>query len=301
MNKIKLCAVMVCYNNFDNITKLLDLEISNVSLYKCIVINRDIVLPLNYTSAIHNRYAILHNGNIGKLAGAYNKALEFIMANWADTEFVLFIDDDTPLINISSYVNSILLHKLFLKPNVASLSGAYVDLNTNLRACYYKPTTYIPSSWPRNLTNSFKVGFNINSLSIWRLKAIIDVGLFDEILGLDHIDTDYCIRARLRGWQLFIIGNVLFLHQIGNRIRGVFFFFIFQTTNHSALRRKSIGFGSGVLLRKYFFIMPSVPILMLLRLIYESAGIILLENNRKFSKLYYLINGFFRGILNVKL
>jgi GT2 family glycosyltransferase len=43
-----------------------------------------------------------------------------------------------------------------------------------------------------------EVAFVINSMAIWRFEALAQIGRFNELLAIDHIDTDYCLRARHR-------------------------------------------------------------------------------------------------------
>ena len=62
------------------------------------------------------------------------------------------------------------------------------------------------------------VSFIINSFSIWPKKTILKIGNYDEKLAIDHIDTDYCMRASKLGIPIFINNAVTFEHTIGNRV-----------------------------------------------------------------------------------
>ncbi|MEM6374602.1 MAG: glycosyltransferase family 2 protein [Pseudomonadota bacterium] len=44
-----------------------------------------------------------------------------------------------------------------------------------------------------------------------------DVGRFDEALFIDFVDTEWCLRARARGYRCFIARNARMTHQIGER------------------------------------------------------------------------------------
>jgi rhamnosyltransferase len=43
------------------------------------------------------------------------------------------------------------------------------------------------------------VAFVINSMSVWRWLRCAQIGRFNEALAIDHVDTEYCLRARACG------------------------------------------------------------------------------------------------------
>jgi len=69
----------------------------------------------------------------------------------------------------------------------------------------------------RDLTEPVAVSFLINSMSLWRLDALRRIGPYDERLAVDHIDTDYCLRASALGYRLMLNPAVAFEHAIGAR------------------------------------------------------------------------------------
>jgi len=138
-----------------------------------------------------------------------------------------------------------------------------------------------------------RVTFIINSMSVWRRQALSAIGVFDERLGVDHVDTDYCLRAALAGLSVYVDADIEFAHSIGERRRYKAMGVAMQAGGHSAARRRSIGRSTALLGWQYGLRFPAFAALCASRLLYETLGIVIAED-RKWAK----VTGLWRGVVD---
>jgi rhamnosyltransferase len=62
------------------------------------------------------------------------------------------------------------------------------------------------------------VDFLISSGSLISLDAFDDIGRFDEELFVEHVDTDWVLRARAKGYRLFGVANAQLDHTFGEAV-----------------------------------------------------------------------------------
>lgn len=65
--------------------------------------------------------------------------------------------------------------------------------------------------------------FLISSGSLLPLAAIETVGLMDEGLFIDHVDTEWCFRAKANGFQLFGVCDAIMTHALGMQQKEIWF------------------------------------------------------------------------------
>jgi rhamnosyltransferase len=91
----------------------------------------------------------------------------------------------------------------------------------------------------------------ITSGSLLSLEAYAAIGPFRNEFFIDHVDTEYCFRARAAGFRVIETRRPLMSHTIGaptvHRMLGK----TTWTTNHSPDRRYYIARNNTVLLREY--------------------------------------------------
>lgn len=59
----------------------------------------------------------------------------------------------------------------------------------------------------------------ITSGALTNLRALEKIGSFDEMLFIDSVDCDYCIRAQLCGFKLIQFAAVFMNHEMGTTVR----------------------------------------------------------------------------------
>jgi rhamnosyltransferase len=237
----------------------------------------------------------LHGGNVGGLAGAYNSALRWLRMHQAAAQQVVFLDEDSDPASLSAFLQDSDTRAALAQPHTAAVSPAYRDRATGLRGRYMWLRRFKLGFNPREFSGLREVAFLINSMSVWRLAAISQVGAFNEGLAVDHVDTEFCLRARQQGLHMYVNGSFEFAHAIGERRRYKFFGMEVQAGGHSPQRRYMIGRNTAWLARRWLLREPAFAALCLARLAYEAVGITLAEPQAG-AKLWALLRGVASGL-----
>jgi rhamnosyltransferase len=90
----------------------------------------------------------------------------------------------------------------------------------------------------------------ISSGSLLSLEAYTRIGPFREDFFIDHVDTEYCARARSLGFRIVRTLRPLMTHSIGKPTQHRLLWMKKWTSNHSADRRYYITRNHTVLLRE---------------------------------------------------
>src|SRR5258708_19192131 len=91
----------------------------------------------------------------------------------------------------------------------------------------------------------------ITSESLVPLKAHAVVGPFREAFFIDHVDTEYCFRARAKGYRVIRTRKPIMSHAIGAITRHPVLWLNKWTFNHTADRRYYIARNDTIMLREY--------------------------------------------------
>ncbi|NRF66820.1 glycosyltransferase [Aquincola sp. S2] len=243
---------------------------------------------------------VLHNANAGALAGAYNRALEHLLGRPPGLQQVVLVDEDSDATVLQALLADAKVQALLADPHTAAVAPAYCDRATGLRGKHIQLGRWRLRYLPRRFDGLQPVAFVINSMSVWRLAALQAIGPFDEGLRVDHVDTDYCLRARRAGLQVWLHGSHEFRHAIGERRRYRLFGRELQAGGHAPQRRYLIGRNTAWLGRRYLWREPAFAFLCLTRLAYEAVGIVMAEPQRV-AKLGALLRGMLVGLLSRRL
>lgn len=243
---------------------------------------------------------LLHQGNRGGLAGAYNRALRHLQeavdaAALTPPRQIVFVDQDSDPAVLGAFLADPEVRALLARDDVAAVAPAYRDRATALRARYVELGHWRLQHLPREFSGLRQVAFVVNSMSVWRSAALAQLGDFDEQLAIDHVDTEHCLRARQQGLSIWVHGNHVFAHAIGQRRRYRLLGRELQATGHGPARRRLIGRNTVLLMKRWGWREPAFARLCLLRLAYEAAGIVLAEDQRA-CKLAALLGGSVQGL-----
>lgn len=91
--------------------------------------------------------------------------------------------------------------------------------------------------------------FLISSGCLISLRVISDIGLLDESLFIDHVDTEWFLRAKSKGYSSFGICNAIMNHNLGDYLFSFWFGKKRTLPIHSPLRHYYI-FRNSILLYK---------------------------------------------------
>jgi len=248
----------------------------------------------NLCSRFGARY--LHHANAGGLAGAYNLALVRLGTLRAPAQTVLLLDEDSDVGTLPAFLADPETSRILALPDTAAISPAYRDRATGLRGRYMRLRRFQLGFNPREFAGVRDVAFVINSMSVWRSEALQRIGPFNEDLAIDHVDTEYCLRARNCGLHVYVHGSHEFPHAIGERRCYRFLGLDVQSGGHAPARRYLIGRNTLWLARQWLWREPAFAALCLLRLSYEAIGIVAVED-RASVKLWALLRGAASGLV----
>lgn len=235
-------------------------------------------------------------GNVGALAGAYNRALAHLrQPDSGGIDQVVLLDDDSDASVLGRFLDDALVARLLASPRTAAVAPAYRDRATGLRGRSIVLDRWRLRYLERQFSGLREVAFVINSMSVWRRDALERIGPFDETLALDHVDTDYCLRARALGLSVSVHGDHEFAHSIGQRRRYRFLGRELQAGGHAPWRRHLIAKNTLLLARRWMGREPAFAFLCLTRLAYEGVGILAAEDD-KAAKLAALVRGAMAGL-----
>ena len=242
------------------------------------------------------RVTVLHNANRGGLAGAYNAAIAFLREHAIATRYVVFIDDDSDTAVLAAFLRDTETQALLVRADTAAVAPTHRDRATGLRAAHLRLTRWRWRQLPREQRGMYRVSFVINSMSAWRMETLLSVGEHNEWLGVDHVDTEYCMRATAQGLSIYIHGDHEFAQSIGERRTYRLLGRQLQSGGHSPARRYSIGRTTTWLALRYAGSQTGFAALCGARLGYEAVGILMAEDERM-AKVGALVKGSGAGVL----
>lgn len=296
-NKKKVGCVIVTFNpDIKHILKLVNILIEDGEL-EVIVIdngsnNKNELVKLNGICSLiclEKNYGIAFAQNVG-----IKKCFEYHL------DYIVFFDQDSFVAN--DYVHKLKNEMIVLesRSNVATLGPVFKDSRYGFFYDVIKLNSFgirkkIKGS---DISGFQEVSFIISSGSIVSRKAFELVGLMDEDLFIDYVDTEWCLRAVNKNLKVFVTGDVLMSHAIGDKFLK---FMKYNIPVHSSFRRYY-----RIRNALYFFRMPHVPVIMKLRdVIYNTIhqGIIILKSEDKlnnFSVYFKAVKDGLRYILTHK-
>ena len=65
--------------------------------------------------------------------------------------------------------------------------------------------------------------FLVSSGSLLPVAALEKVGLMDESLFIDHVDTEWCFRAKAKGLRIYGVCGAVMTHTLGDQLKEVWF------------------------------------------------------------------------------
>jgi rhamnosyltransferase len=137
----------------------------------------------------------------------------------------------------------------------------------------------------------------ITSGSLLPLATYAVVGPFREEFFIDHVDTDYCFRARAKGYLVIKTRRPLMSHAIGAPTQHQLLWMNKWTTNHTADRRYYIARNGTVVLREYGHYAAGLWALKSLARCFRLCKRIALYENDRAGKIAAVALGLWDGML----
>lgn len=120
---------------------------------------------------------------------------------------------------------------------VAAVGPSYRDAKDGTLAPFFRFSFLgMRRVWPSAQDPVVEVDFLISSGSLVSLEALASIGLMDEGLFIDHVDTEWCLRAQTLGFSLYGTANTQMRHSLGDRRQKLWFFRMYQVPFHAPFR-----------------------------------------------------------------
>lgn len=195
---------------------------------------------------------VMMSANLG-LGAAQNAGIQ--LAREAGATHVLILDQDSqPMSDMVDRLLAACNQFQSLGLPVAAVAPVYEDKKTGTRSGFvtlgwldYKKQFVSPEQAP------VEVDFVISSGSLIPMSALNEIGLIDEKLFIDHVDTEWCMRALSKGFKLFGVPSARMFHSLGDKRKRVWFLRWRNVPYHSPFRYYYM-LRNGVLLRKRNYI-----------------------------------------------
>lgn len=164
--------------------------------------------------------SVLGTGINEGVAAAQNRGIRHASAHGAGL-IMLFDDDSLPA---SDYVARLLegLRRVrAADAKVAAVGPWAYDERDPGSALVFGDTRWGPRRAHRVRGPSVPVAFLLASGCLIDARALADIGPMREDLFIDHIDLEWGLRARAKGWALYALTDVPMAHRLGTDVRRV--------------------------------------------------------------------------------
>lgn len=215
------------------------------------------------------------------IAAAQN--LGVAQAAESGAEYILFFDQDTQI--YPGYVDGLIKDFADIArtdPLIASIGPVFTDSRYGF---YYKVIQINRFGLrkkinPEKYPSPFSTTLIISSGSMMPLSAFKSIGYMDESLFIDYVDTEWCLRAKEKGYNIYVSTSSRMNHAIGDKMVSIL---SFNVPVHSPFRRYYRVRNAFFLLR-----MRHVPKLMAMReIIFNTLHQIILIITQKQRKEYF--------------
>jgi rhamnosyltransferase len=228
--------------------------------------------------------------NIG-LAFAQNRGIEHARRLGAD-EILLMDQDSVPY----PFMVDLLSQALRNMPGAAAAGPCSIDLRTGHKSHFLvEEGTKITICNPELLATvrSVEVAHLIASGTLLRASSLPTIGLMRGDWFIDHIDTEWCLRARNQGWKVIAVPAAHLGHSLGDKVSKVWWGRIRHISHHSPLRHYYM-FRNTVLLNKLPYVPLHWKIFHLRRLVQIFLYFVVLAPEKS-SRIKMMVKGIFDG------
>ncbi len=158
--------------------------------------------------------ALDHNYGLGK---AYNIGIS--LARSLKAVFVLLMDHDSiPETNMLHELHSAFIDLEKQGKLVCAVGPRYRDyVSSQLSQFVVVGEFGLTRSLCDQSTRYVRADFIISSGSLISIKSLDQIGNMDEDLFIDHIDTEWCFRAKSKGFEIYGICDAIMQHSLGER------------------------------------------------------------------------------------
>jgi rhamnosyltransferase len=231
--------------------------------------------------------------NLG-IANALNAGIEKAIAMGINQIFLF--DQDSRV--ESCFFSKMIKFKETCPQDTIICAPDFLDINTGTLARFAKlhRWTYTTVCGQGSL-DPLDVTFVITSGSLLDIPLYRRIGPFREDYFIDHVDSEFCLRAATKGLKIIVNPGVVLKHAIGQRSLHRVMGIVIKPNHHNSVRRYYIARNGIRTTIDYVDKIPSILVLNSARLIHDLLGICFFEEDR-WRKIRATGLGFLDGIRN---
>jgi rhamnosyltransferase len=285
LEKKNVCAVVVAYHPDEGLEKRID-GISEQVDRVVIVDNHSSAEKggvIDRISEKEGMHLIRNAGNLG-VAAALNEGM--LWARQHGYPWAFLFDQDSVLVEGALDALAGVLKSYGETGSLAVLGCNYRDVNTGM--VHYPDESASGIAWRERKTV-------ITSGSMVSVRVYNDIGPFRDAFFIDHVDDEYCLRARRRGYKVISTCKPLMLHSVGAATMHKLLWKRPGTTNHAPFRRYYMTRNHIILIKEYCAVEP--------RWVYDtvhsrmkSLVLMCLFEKQRPAKIRNVLKGFIHGV-----
>jgi rhamnosyltransferase len=124
---------------------------------------------------------------------------------------------------------------------LAAVGPATIDSRTGETAFFVVENAGLPKRWKlpasaKECPKYVEVGFLIASGTLIPMDVIRHIGKMRSSYFIDHVDTEWCFRAKAAGYILLGVPAAKLSHSLGDTVKKIWFFGPRQVMYHKPLR-----------------------------------------------------------------
>lgn len=229
-------AVLVTYNpSFEDLKSAIYAVSSQVSDI-FIVDNASSSFLLQWFDEFNNSQSaakihILQQENNLGIAAAHNIGIRQAVALGA--KYVLLLDQDSQVASEMVVQLRSAFYELSEQQGIeiAALGPQYQDVENGVLSDFIHTGLFPSHRVHTDNPNIVDADFLVSSGSLIPVSAIEIVGMMDESLFIDGVDTEWCFRAKSKGFQIFGLYGALMTHSLGERRKEIPWFWRKRTVS----------------------------------------------------------------------
>lgn len=213
-------AIVTYYPDIDKLHQVIEAVLPQVQHVAILDNTADQVAAAKIANCAPSGVSYRSLGSNKGVAAAHNQAIR--LARHRGMDFLLLLDQDSiPNADMIEHLERAHQSLATQKIKVAAVGPAYTDEKTGSESFFIKlgvlaSRRYLPSLLPENaIVPSDTL---ISSGMLIALDTIDTVGMMDESLFIDHIDTEWFLRAASMGYTAFGVCAAKMTHSLGERL-----------------------------------------------------------------------------------
>jgi len=221
---MSICAVVVTYRpDTEALGHLLDALAPQVASIVIVDNGSGVDLQAWNEARQSNIDELILLGENKGIAAAHNAGIQWARTHGA--EFVLLMDQDSiPMPDMVFHLRSTYEKLTAEGCNIAAMGPQFRESEKGSLSQFVKVGVLGFTRLACNPANQLaEADIIVSSGSLLPLAAIETVGLMDESLFIDHVDTEWCLRAKAKGFRIFGVCDAVMTHTLGEKRKKIWF------------------------------------------------------------------------------